>query len=469
MELLPRMDKNQGHIDQDFLDESWANMAELLDKEMPLKKRKRRFFWLWFGGLAASILLAMGGTYHFFYNDQADFSLNQKEVIKTPSAMAGKKSIESAEQLLKNKPTTSTSEPLVKSLTTTKPTFDSPASSNRAAEKLTKIATTEASDEAILTENTVTIPSKIKEQLTYDSRTETTDELISTESEGSTSQLPILTLSPISTLSFTPLRAQKTVEAIPFNRKKSNTWHWGFYSGLHYPKLGSFSAGISTTKTFHPRWSFQVGLGYARSVLQLKYSSSGDQTDPMPPVELEQTAIPDPDSTGLATAEPDPDMDNNAGEFDPITNNAAGQGTTRNVNLSFNSFHYIELPILIQYRFQPRWRVELGGKISRLYGYSYQSADSRPTFANNLGIFNAKSEDLLENADASYHSSIADAAIKSWEWAVLGGLSYQIQPNWQIYSQYHFGLNNYLDISDSDGRNARKWRRMELGVRFSFR
>lgn len=47
------------NIDEEFMNQAWGEMETLLDKEMPVQKRKRRlaFWWLW-GGITASTALA---------------------------------------------------------------------------------------------------------------------------------------------------------------------------------------------------------------------------------------------------------------------------------------------------------------------------------------------------------------------------------------------------------------------------
>ena len=53
------MDKDNTHIESEFVDHSWQEMAKLLDQEMPVKKRKRRVFWIFFLGIGLLSIIGM--------------------------------------------------------------------------------------------------------------------------------------------------------------------------------------------------------------------------------------------------------------------------------------------------------------------------------------------------------------------------------------------------------------------------
>jgi len=80
MELSQKMGKENQHIDSEFIDNSWQNMSQLLDKEMPVQKKKRRFLLLWFLGLA--VLLTLGGIY---FTNQLNAPLDNQKTNKLDS------------------------------------------------------------------------------------------------------------------------------------------------------------------------------------------------------------------------------------------------------------------------------------------------------------------------------------------------------------------------------------------------
>ena len=56
------LDKDNKHnIDEQFAHESWLNMQSILDKEMPVKRKRRSFFWLWL--MSGVILLLVVGLW----------------------------------------------------------------------------------------------------------------------------------------------------------------------------------------------------------------------------------------------------------------------------------------------------------------------------------------------------------------------------------------------------------------------
>lgn len=50
------MEQDNYHIDEQFMNQAWGEMETLLDKEMPVQKRKRRFALWWFWGVSAASL-----------------------------------------------------------------------------------------------------------------------------------------------------------------------------------------------------------------------------------------------------------------------------------------------------------------------------------------------------------------------------------------------------------------------------
>ena len=80
--------RSEDHWDEQLEDVGWARMHAILDKEMPQKKR--RVFWMpWFGGIAASLVIAGLLLYFVSYNihkvPKDMLALQEEESIETQS------------------------------------------------------------------------------------------------------------------------------------------------------------------------------------------------------------------------------------------------------------------------------------------------------------------------------------------------------------------------------------------------
>lgn len=70
------MEKQHNKIDDQFRDQAWTRMSDLLDQEMPVEQKKRRFIWLWIP-IGLSLLGILSYAYveyvkHDSYNDEQE-------------------------------------------------------------------------------------------------------------------------------------------------------------------------------------------------------------------------------------------------------------------------------------------------------------------------------------------------------------------------------------------------------------
>lgn len=86
------MQDNQKYS-QDFIDQSWSNMKDLLDKEMPeQKERKRRFVFWWL--LPFFLLMITGGVYLMNANDTVTVMPNDEKIPASPTQTIDKEANE---------------------------------------------------------------------------------------------------------------------------------------------------------------------------------------------------------------------------------------------------------------------------------------------------------------------------------------------------------------------------------------
>lgn len=431
------MKKEEVHINEEFLDQSWANMSDILDKEMPVKRSKKRAFWIWLSGLAALVLL--GITYANAPNSGHlnAFPINTKTPIKKVEnqvKIANNQFVELKKEdpqyfsisSKKKSSDTPIVTKTVKNLTFTSPSESTTSASDSEAGILNKKINTPT----ILNNNAAKIMSPISNRKT----------------------LPNFNPLDKANIDFLAIKSQP-ITFPTYSTKNRGNWRLGVYSGILYPKLGSFSTGFYLQKKLINRWSLYLGLGYGQRKRTLNANQSGNNLDAVesfPPPTTEDddmstsiSTIPDPNNNGMSSTS-DP-------QFDLTT------------SISLQKFHYIEFPVLVQYKLNNRWSLELGGQLSRLFGINYRNNDiEESAYSSDVNLFSNAFDTRSASAALNYRK------LTSWEIAALGGINYQLSPKLQVYSSYHFGLNNYLTSTDTETNNQ-KWRQIELGVRYYFK
>ena len=196
--------------------------------------------------------------------------------------------------------------------------------------------------------------------------------------------------------------------------------------------LGSFRAGFHSHLILNPKWRLHIGLGYALRNINQETTITADQESSFPiPEEMD---VFDPNNT--------------------ITINPTINETEPAIAYKFTKFQYVELPILFQYQFSPKWTVDLGGQIAYTSRYHFQQIGN----ANSTASFNTANFLALE--DATFVDNLSLTAI--------GGISFQIAPKISAYSSYHFA-NYYLKNVAASIEEQRKWQKIEVGIRYYFK
>ncbi len=426
MELSQKMDKEKQDIDTQFIDQSWQNMSELLDKEMPVQKRKRRFLWVWFLGLVALITAVWMYHYNFGNNqkdapkiitsktekiaqvetlvDRSPTQIEEKNNLPAPNKFENKKQNVSR----KNSPTQNNK------LNSTK-TVDTPST-------IKTNATTEKYERSIVAIPVEKTPADTKN---FDIIPQSTKLSTSSKIKHQKEINPNFARLPLPAFSNFP--SQLPTEFIPIVQpvvKKSTKWRFGLYAGGLTNAVGSFRAGLHSNLIINPKWTLHAGLGYAR---RIKNNTTNNNDFPV-----------------VLSSNPVAGTNNDPNTIDPAFSNS----------LAYKKFQYFELPILFQYQIRPKWTIDFGGQIALFHGVYYQSSEESNFTTDST---------TLSNADNRIQD-LSLGAIATINFAAIGGISYQITPGLSAYSAYHHSTN-YLTNTDSNKR----WQQIEVGVRYYFK
>ena len=192
-----------------------------------------------------------------------------------------------------------------------------------------------------------------------------------------------------------------------------------------------------------------LGLGYSKRIVPSNQNQLGIDPNNFESAGLET----DPDSIQILTNTP----------ASPEEEEDLGTRNIATISPNFQNFHYFEMPLLIQYQISPRFSLELGGKIGRLYGYRHLVFDESDAIIN---VLSTSTEPELVSV---FQKNNEDNTIPKWNTGLLGGFAFKLTPKLQTYSNFHYGLNNYFTPKPESEASAKKWRQIEVGIRYYFK
>ena len=424
------MDKDKIHIDNGFIDQSWEEMTKLLDKEMPVKRKRRPFFWLWFLGigLVTSTLLV--------YNWEVDTATKKESPTLPVQKEFPHKGVNNI-----NKPIEKELNKVVQSLKNEESSdkihaFNFKNKPNIASPKmnLNTIKDAGAGNELSLKKETFIFSELNKEEHHSPSNTQLNNQeekinhdFFIPKTLANFNQLPKSSIAPL------PLNSKIIPIEISFLRPKKS-WNIGIYAAMVYPSLGGWNGGVYSSWQFHPRWSLFTSFGYTKRKIS---SSTNDEAlalaDVSSTMEMQENADLPP---ATSTTAPNNPMD----FMDQLSNPN-----------SYNGFYYLTLPMLVQHQTTPRLSLELGGQIGRLIGVQFQQ-NGQQSFTTNFGSFT--------NLDTRVQNN---TTLSRWDYGLVGGANFKIAPKLKLTANFHYSLNAYLQIEDA---NTKKWRQIHLGLRY---
>lgn len=427
------MDNDNTHIDSDFIDHSWQEMSTLLDQEMPVQKRKKRFIWLFFFGIG--VLNLLGLTY-FTKNNEAKldaFTIQEASKIATNKITKNSNShssINVKKDAIKQVPTKSPDD--IDAISTISTVTKNRSTAAKIPTAVEVSATEINSDEAKIPVQITTKPNVFvnKKEIKSASRWQTTT--------------PLIAKLPVNTLKYNNDFVLDLT--IPVLKKQQPKWRFGLYAGALTPKIGSFRAGLFTNIDLNKKWSVHFGIGYAKRTPTSSTNNNIELTNPTTEIFQEDNM----DTTAGTTAFPSSN-----------TTMSNGMELITNSGITYTNFHYFEIPLLIQYHIRSKLSFEIGGNFSYLYGYNFKY--------NNASFF-SKNGDFVAaiNNRTTDLSLINSSTIPTINLNFKGGVSYQLTKKINAYTNYHLS-SYYLKSTPTSTFSEKRWQQIEVGIRYFFK
>jgi len=414
------MDKDNTYIDSEFVDHSWQEMSKLLDRDMPVKKRKRRLLWPFFFGIGLLGLIGIA----YSMNDKEPILKSftvQKEVSvvtnESPPIHNSQLSINSKKDFIKQPSTKSSDD--IRAISTNK----HPAVAKTLVAVGIGISKTK---------------NNVKKQ--FPIQKTTNQDLLIGKNKIEKIELVNKWQTAFSFIPQLPINELKHNQSrgltLPLIQKKQAKWRFGFYAGTLGPKFGSFRTGLFTNARLNKKWSLQFGLGYSRRIPTSITNEAEDLSSPLADVFTEEMEMED--------------LNPAAGTFiDTSGNNTSTEiDLMENSTRSYTNFYYFELPIIVQYQVRPKLAIEVGGNLS------YLSKD-----VNAITIFdNSHSNLSLTNL----------SSIPTINLSLIGGVNYQINKKINVYTNYHYS-GYYLKSTPISTFSEKRWQQIEVGIRYFFK
>lgn len=413
-------------INEQLTNEAWDRMRLLLDTEMPVAedRRKRPVFWIWSktAGIAATLLFSTLGIWWLAsdnaltpsgqtaltgaYNQAALTPETSRAEMpqtdaQTHQAIAPEQSDEATIAGLNKAPSNKKSRfdalQLAKSTEANSPLFNSDALPF--TEQGTLLTTnTPGSENGIV----------VAEALPSESAS---SELV--QEYAAVLQLPGLELTalPVETPAM-------NATAIPVD-KLPTAWR-------HGPELGGIASFPASLAGFHAGWAAEMPIaegialrGALRYDFQRQTVSSNDRQFSMF------------ESTGDLSTDPFNPPQVGTSVFQPDT-----------VISSTLKMHYAALPLSLSLKLNDRWRVEGGVQVAYLFKAfreSKSTSDGSLITNGNVNFDSAVSRSWYFSNKAQ---AVAAESFQPWDFAVSGGLRYQLSRHWNVGLSGNFGLLN---------------------------
>jgi len=451
-------------IDEQFIDQSWASMSQVLDQEMPVKKssagskRYGLLLLLLFVGFVAGI-----GASYYYLNNKVEPTPSPKK--KAP-VYAGPGTTETPNNTL------STSETLVES------TSLSDGSSNRSSDESSTLvnksnqtdplnSTVNAASKnnlvlerkegnaiennvqdqtiaikpprTVVTENSTTnltnnkiIPIVINEEFVAKQTNRSPSEITKNDNLSTIKNETVLdqtyvTLEELKLpLAVLPVEASEDrtfpAELSIVNKKAS--WRLGAIGGAHYAgdKFGGWSAGLIADYQLSPRWSFETGLNFTSFHKNVQF-------------DLEETDV------DRAYAESITYDENSNLEFEPVEPPLGSSDPTSPINqeqlvgnIGVQRLNYVNVPMLIAYQPNPALRLIMGLNAAfRLNNFTAVGGGSRG------GFIRAN----MDQEDQSQFDFIFEQGLRKIDLSGVCGIRYFPLSKTAIDLRYNYGITDF--------------------------
>ena len=424
-------------INEQLANEAWERMRLLLDAEMPVAedRRKRPFFWIWSTtvGIAASMLLAGAGTWWIardVFTTGTNAAVTEEIAPVLPGAIHDLNKVASVSPTSKedviqdvNRVThapTAPKEGAIRDLSMVTPANPAQARVNNVAGSLANESAVEGIGFSNNIEGAQTTP------LTLETSIHTTSDE-SVLAEVSTSRLPEANLVQLPGLDLTAIAVEEnsfSPQAILVG-KLPKAWR-------HGPELGGVTSFPTSLVGFHAGWVAEMPIadGFAlRGAMRYDYQR---QTVSSSERQLFR------ESSSMADFMDDP--------FNPVVGSSVAQPDT--IISSTLKMHYAALPLAVSYKLNERWRVEGGVQVAYLLRAFRESKNTNADFAvtGAPNVYNA-----FDNQSWYFSNKVQEVAQESfqpWDFALSGGVRYQVARHWNVGLSGNYGLLNQANATN---------------------
>ncbi len=411
---------------KNFENEGWEAMFQTLEREMPVKKKRRGALWLWVcvgAVVAGSVFLYAKKTAQpvevivkdsktiVYGNNFSD--LNKKidtlTAIATPATRTNSLVVEATNA------TNFPSSPQIQATKISLSRIELPNTAKNGPLSITPNSSLEM-DLKLLNTNLATTESfNFTKNAPLSITADSSPKMDFESSKPSFSTIELLDLVQNAPLSITRDSSLKIELNLPKSRiitpkQIENKLIWGITAGVHLKQmqyLDGYHAGLVLVKPFSEKWGVSTGLNFR----QTKMEQQSQRTS-----YFEFRA----DSYQLAQANVLPKVR----------------------SISVYKIYCLDMPFTIDYKITKKWAVSSGIKLSYLFG--------QKTITSDTSVFLVKSAFNSANFDVLQDISTTSLGLNRWDAAVLGGIQYVPTRHIQLGLRYDFGLfNNFNRVGQS--------------------
>lgn len=426
------MQEKRVHIDDKFTNQAWAEMRNLLDRELPVAEPRRRGL-AWWLACAVGLAVLAGGAAYWWFGTQA-----QKDKVGSalPIALSDKSQ---TGELPESQPRVNKGSAEEAPTSIVKKQALSPVSKPSSAQKMSsgrngRKSLTPISMHQLATESDNLLAAHpATGQMPLEKTNIETTPLASTSVEPGTQTEILFNLpSGIPARDFqlieNQMLANKTVaSALPWAKH----WVWSLQgNGSAVTSLTGLGAGIEfgAERELSGRLSLRTGLGYdyLRQPIYAGVSVANTigQADPSGKVFY--------DNPGLSAEN----------IFDVTLND---------VDTRFLKLHYLTMPLNLACTIGKRWEANLGGILGLLLTSS--SVYVQDGLLDRAGFGTA--------ADSSTSAKPAKVALS--DFAITGGVGFKLNRTWSLQLRYVHGMTDVLPDNNAGDHN----RLIKLGIRYN--
>ena len=419
---------------KDFENQGWDAMFQTLDREMPVKKKRRGFLWLWLcvGALsvgAAFLYYKTSKNTPLVQNTVSKPIVNQNKIDTKPDVCVPKKAIiqepNAFTQIQKNEAAKKTSKLFSRKAQTRDNKVETLHSDFLKQDTISQVASNivlEESSKMIMSENNFK-----KANDTAIAKSDLLEEKVVVTNLKIIDAIDFIKIGPLSITQDSNLKLdiKPLLKTTICPTKLPNKLNWGITVGAHtqgIPPSVGFQAGVTVSKSLNPKWLLATGLSFR------------------------QTQMPrqNQDAAYFATAD--------------ATKSAITASNTllKATSFSIDKLYYIEMPLILERKMAKKFVFTMGLKPSYLLSQSIQKSDLAVYWVNNSSF--SASQSLLNEVNTK------TLGLRRWDLACTGGITYLLTRHIQLGLRYDFGLVNILNRNN----NATYNRYLGLNLNYQF-